>query len=123
MKKTLVLALTLALASIPYTVAAKGSSSSSGSQPTTGFVAIEDAQRVIHFDSDRIWGTADGVVLVCPYGAETSFNKRCSTKDLKYAWTPLQSLTVPGYEISGLHFTFAGQTGSKQLLVFWRRKQ
>jgi hypothetical protein len=117
--------LLMVLAAFAGAAMAKGSSKGSDGGHTQGFVPIDEAQRVMHFGSERIWGTVDGVVLVCPLDADASSGraKECESKDGKSAWTPLLSLVVPGYEISGLQYMFAGKDGYRQLLVFWRKKE
>lgn len=113
-----------ALAACSCVAGAGQSSQGSDSPLPSGFVPIDNAKRVLHFNSDRIWGTADGIVLVCPLTASASgYEKKCTTKESQNAWVELDKLIIPGHEISGIQFMFAGQLGYRQLLVYFRKRR
>lgn len=88
-----------------------------------GYVPIENAQRVIHFDYRRLWYTVDGVVLVCPLDAENAFRDNSCVRGKTDAWVPLLLLKIPGYEIAGVQYVISGSAGYRNLVVFWRKQR
>ena len=80
-------------------------------------VPIEHAQRVLHFPSSRNWSDTEGRILVCPFVVHASPTNRCPTD----SWVPLETMAVSGYRIYGIQYTFAGNDGSRNLLVYFEK--
>jgi len=101
---------------------AKGSSHpQSGDQTGSGMIQWSTAQRVVTWSSERHWQTADGQILVCPWEAKTYSDKVCVDKknDKVDRWMPLTSYAIPGFEIVGFQYFYAGSYGSQQLAVYY----
>jgi hypothetical protein len=89
-----------------------------GPEPV-GFIKLEDAPRMVMFDSKRNWYTADGVLLVCPFDAEADYGQDC-TRGKAYAWIPATSYTIPGHTMVGYQHVYAGSGGNRQLHLYFR---
>jgi hypothetical protein len=116
MKRSLAL---LLLATACMTVQAKGN---------TELVAFEDAERVMFFNGRQNWQTAEGGILICPYGATTDERdyKECiDPKTKKSVWTLLTAYVPAGFEIANYSYhdycDSYGGTGCRSLTVFFRK--
>jgi hypothetical protein len=90
--------------------------------PDSSGVPIEEAQRVLHFPGHRNWETSDGVLLVCEYYYKSSFTeKTCTDKKGVDRWKPVNDLKLTGFEISYIGVQFIGPTGSRQVIVYFRK--
>lgn len=106
---------------------AKGSASP---DTGTGFVPIEQAQRVMIYSRQRYSHTTDGRLLVCPYtfNLEEGNSKtpsKCYLKDdptQANKWAYLDDVKLEGFVISGLSFTHDLYRGLSLLTVYYRKK-
>ncbi len=89
-----------------------------GPEPV-GFIKLEDAPRMVMFDSKRNWYTADGVLLVCPFDAEAEYNQNC-TRGKADAWQPATSYKIPGHTMVGYQHVYVGSGGARQLHLYFR---
>ncbi len=106
------------------------------SNQPTGFVPIENANRVFVFPEARHQVRTDGVLLVCPlevrYAGEKTVNgaerKICykdddesnTVKTDKY-WKPLEEMKLSGFELAGIQY--AAVYKSIVLIVYFRKIQ
>lgn len=90
------------------------------------FVPIELAQRVTLFDDERTWHNSNGEILICPHPFAAGWkDKTCLDKNDKNntsRWMTLNSMTIPGFTISGIDYRFIGSGGYRMLIVYWRAK-
>jgi hypothetical protein len=118
------LAILAAVASIfAPTAKAHGSSHPQvGDQTPSGVVPWSFAQRAMTWGSTRHWQTVDGTILICPWDAQAGYSDMvCKDKknDKIDRWIPLSSYAVPGFEIVGTQYSYAGSGGSQQLTVYY----
>ena len=97
-----------------------------GGQTVASFIPIEEAQRVRIFDSSRNKTEVDGQIFVCVAGFISNREGQClieSDPKAQSQWQPMQSLTIPGYEIAGFSFAYyGGDHRYRTLLVYFRKK-
>lgn len=97
-----------------------------GGQTVASFIPIEEAQRVRIFDSSRNKTEVDGQIFVCVAGFVGSREGQCildGDPKAQSQWQPMQSLTIPGYEIVGFAFAYTGSANQyRTLLVYFRKK-
>lgn len=118
MMKPLIAAILMA---VSLMAAAKGSPGSADNGLPGGVVPIASAQRVMHFDEARNWGTAQGDVLVCPLDRSPHICRQDKAIGKLGNWVPLNSVQVPGFEMVALQYVFAGTSGNRQLLVYFKQ--
>lgn len=89
----------------------------------TGMAPFEQADKIIHFKTDRVAHFADGSMYICPHNATITYamdQKYCVGPNAQTAWVPLMTLNVQGFEVVGVRFTFTDK-GDIGLLVYFRR--
>ncbi len=89
----------------------------------SGMAPFDQADKVIHFNTDRVAHFSDGSIYVCPHNATLTFamnQKYCVGQSGQTAWMPLLTLNVQGFEVTGVRFTFTDK-GDIGLLIYFRR--
>lgn len=98
---------------------AKGSSHQSApGQSVGGMIPWSVAQRVVIFPDSRHWHNTEGMILICPWDAEASYNKICKDKK-NDRWIPLTSYVIPGFEIVGIQYLSSGSSLQYQQLTVY----